>query len=155
MKSSGLPSGSGRSYDLTGQGVDPKDRVEVLKLLELAQNAESRLSEPRRIELLQQALRQDPGDPNVYYQLGAKYEKAGRYPEAMQLYRAALRNGIENSRLHSRIADLLVRSGNKDEAIPEYENAAQLNPADVESQPNLATAYLETRRLPDAQRVYK
>ena len=43
----------------------------------------------------------------------------------------------------------------KDEAIPEYEKAAQFNPADLQSQANLATAYLEKGRLDDAQRVYK
>jgi len=155
LKSLGYLGGPGRSYNLTGQGVDPKDRVEVLKLLEQAQAPESRLTDARRIELLRQALSQDPGDPNVYYQLGAKLEKVGRYPEAMELYRTALRNGIEHSRLHSRIADLAVRSGNKDEAIVEYEKAAQLNPSDIESQANLATAYLEKGRLDDAERVYK
>jgi arylsulfatase A-like enzyme/Flp pilus assembly protein TadD len=155
LKSLGYLGGPGRSYNLTGQGVDPKDRVEVLKLLEQAQAPESRLADSRRIELLRQALSLDPGDPNVYYQLGAKLEKEGRYREAMELYRSALRNGIEHSRLHSRIADLAVRSGNKDEAIVEYEKAAQLNPSDLESQANLATAYLEKGRLDDAERVYK
>jgi choline-sulfatase len=155
LKSLGYLAGPGRSYNLTGQGVDPKDRVEVLKLLEQAQTSEPRLPDSRRIELLRQALSQDPGDPNIYYQLGAKLEKDGRYPEAMELYRTALRNGIEHSRLHSRIADLDVRSGNKDEAILEYQKAAKLNPSDIESQANLATAYLEKGRLDDAERVYK
>jgi choline-sulfatase len=155
LKSLGYLAGPGRSYSLTGQGVDPKDRVKVLKLLEQAQAPESGLADSRRIELLRQALSQDPSDPNVYYQLGAKLEKAGRYPEAMELYRTALRNGIEHSRLHSRIADLSVRSGNKDEAIVEYEKAVQLNASDLESQANLATAYLEKGRLNDAERVYK
>ena len=155
LKSLGYLAGPGRSYDLTGEGIDPKDRVEVLKLLEQAQDPESGLADSNRIELLRKALKQDPGDPNVYYQLGAKLEKAGRYPEALELYRTALRNGIEHSRLHSRIADLLVRSGKKDEAILEYEKAVQLNPSDLESQANLATAYLEKARLDDAERVYK
>ena len=73
----------------------------------------------------------------------------------MTLYRTAVEHGVESARLHSRIGDLLVRSGKKDEAIPEYEKAAQLNPADAESQANLATAYLEKGRLADAERVYK
>jgi tetratricopeptide (TPR) repeat protein len=91
----------------------------------------------------------------LYYQLGAKYEKAGRHPEAIKLYYTALGRGMENARLHSRIGDLLLRSGKKDEAIVEYEKSSRLNPADVESQTNLATAYLEKGRLPDAERVFK
>jgi tetratricopeptide (TPR) repeat protein len=48
-----------------------------------------------------------------------------------------------------------VRSGKKREAIPEYDRALQFNPADLGTQANLATAYLETGRLADAERVYK
>ena len=60
-----------------------------------------------------------------------------------------------SGRLHSRLADLLLRRGEKDAAIVEYEKADQINPADLDSQNNLATAYLEKGRLPDAERVFK
>ena len=156
LKSLGYVSGfSARSYDLTGQGADPKDRVGILKLLALAEDPAAHTPDSRRIELLQQAVKEDPGNPDLYYQLGGKLEKTGRYAEAMKLYYAALAKGIENGRLHSRIADLLVRSGKKAEAIPEYEKAAQLNPGDTASQTNLAVAYLEQGRAPDAERVFK
>ena len=156
LKSLGYVSGfSARAYELTGQGIDPKDRVGILKLLAVAEDPNSDTPQRRRIELLEQALREDPTNPNLYYQLGGKYEKNGRHAEAMKLYYAALQRGIENARLHSRIADLYVRAGKKEQAIPEYEKATQLNPSDVESQTNLATAYLEQGRVPDAERVFK
>jgi arylsulfatase A-like enzyme/cytochrome c-type biogenesis protein CcmH/NrfG len=156
LKSLGYVSGStGRSYQLNGTGADPKDRVGILKLLEMAEDPAARTPDSRRIEYLQQAVKEDPGNPDLYYQLGGKYEKVGRYAEAIKLYRTALGRGIENARYHSRIADLLVRSGKKDDAIPEYEKAVQMNPADAASQTNLATAYMEKGRLPDAERVFK
>ncbi len=154
LKSLGYVSGfTARSYDLKGQGTDPKDRTGVLKLLQSVETGH--LAPARRIELLRQALAQDASDPHLYYELGADYEKAGRSTDAMKLYRWALQRGIQSGRLHSRIADLLVRVGRKDEAIPEYEQAAQYNPSDLQSQANLATAYLEKGRLNDAERVYK
>lgn len=156
LKSLGYVSGfAARTYNLTGQGADPKDRAGILKLMELAGDPAAHTPDSRRIELLQQAVKEDPTNPSLYYQLGSKYEQMGRYADAMKLYYAALERGVENARMHSRIADLLVRSGKKDEAIPEYEKAAQLNPADSASQTNLATAYLEQGRLPDAERVFK
>ena len=156
LRSLGYVSGSSvRTYSLTGQGADPKDRVGILKLVALAEDPAAHTPESRRIELLQQAVKEDPGNPDLYYQLGAKYEKAGRHPEAIKLYYAALEKGIQDGRLHSRIGDLLLRSGKKDEAIPEYEKAASLNPADTASQTNLAVAYLEKGRVPDAERVFK
>ena len=90
-----------------------------------------------------------------YWELGAKYESNGKYGDALKLYESALARGIENGRLHSRVADLSLKRGDKARAITEYEKAAQFNPADLDSQANLGTAYLETGRIADAERVYK
>ena len=156
LKSLGYVSGfTARSYDLKGQGIDPKDRLDILKLLRTVETGGTGLAPPHRIELLKQAIIEDAGDPHLYYELGGEYERDGRPADAMKLYREAVKNGIESGRLHSRMADLLVRAGKKREAIPEYEQAAQFNPADLQSQANLATAYLEQGRLADAERVYK
>jgi tetratricopeptide (TPR) repeat protein len=158
LKSLGYTSGfTSRSYSLDGQGPDPKDGVGILKLMDAAEQPQPGLSAARRIELLQQAVRLDPTNPLLYYTLGAKLEKSGRYDEAMKLYRAALQNGIDkgHGRLHSRLGDLLVHAGKKAEAIPEYEQSVRVNPADVATQANLATAYLESGRLEDAERVLK
>jgi Tfp pilus assembly protein PilF len=156
LKSLGYLSGqAAQAFSLTGQGIDPKDRAGILKLLAVAEDPDSHLPEPRRIALLEEALKQDPTNPDLYYQLGGKYEKNGRHADAMKLYYTAIQKGMDSGRLHSRIGDLLVRSGRKDEAIVEYEKAAQFNPSDAESQTNLATAYLEKGRVADAERVFK
>ncbi len=156
LKSLGYTSGfTSRSYSLNGQGADPKDRVGILKLMDAAEQPQSGLSAPRRIELLQQAVRMDPSNPLLYHSLGAKLEKSGRFDDAMKLYRAALKNGVDNGRLRSRLGDLLVRAGKKAEAIPEYEQSVRMNPADVATEANLGTAYLELGRLADAERVLK
>ena len=156
LQSLGYTSGfTAKSYNLTGQGADPKDRVGILKLMQEAEHPSTPARAGQSIALLRQAMNEDAANPILYYVLGADLEKAGRYGEAMSLYRSAVQHGVESARLHSRIGDLLVRSGKKDEAIPEYEKAAQLNPGDAESQANLATAYLEKGRLADAERVYK
>jgi choline-sulfatase len=156
LKSLGYLSGAGgRSYDLTGTGLDPKDGVEVLRLIDEAESSENNLPEAKRLALLRQALDRDPQNPSLYYQLGGRLEKNGKYDEALALYRSALAKGIDSGRLHSRIGDLVLRRGEKDTAITEYEKAAQINPADLDSQNNLATAYLEKGRLADAERVFQ
>ncbi len=156
LKSLGyLSSAGGRSFELTGTGKDPKDAVKILEIIDEAESGQAKIPEAKRIALLQEALADDPDNPSLYYQLGGRLEKNGRYDEAMQLYRTALSKGIESARLHSRIADLLVRNGDKDTAIGEYEKAAKINPADLDSQNNLATAYLEKGRLADAEKVFR
>lgn len=156
LRSLGYLSGfSPGEYDLNGKGADPKDRVGILKLLYLAEDSSSNLPEPRRIALLQQAVSLDPTNPSLYHQLGGELEKVGRYDDASRLYESALSKGVENGRLHSRIADLALRRGDKDRAIVEYEKAARFNATDLESQTNLATAYLQKGRIPDAERVFQ
>lgn len=156
LKSLGYTSGANaNTYSLNGQGADPKDRVAILRLMDAAEQPQSGLSEPRRIELLQQAIHLDPSNPLLYHSLGAKLEKSGRYDEAMKLYRSALKSIVNDGRLHSRLADLLVRAGKKSDAIPEYEQSMRINPSDVSSQANLATAYLEQGRLADAERILR
>jgi choline-sulfatase len=156
LRSLGYISGvSQPTFDLKGTGVDPKDRLGVLKALEEADGPQSHLPLPRRIEVLRQALKQDATNPTLYYSLGRNCERAGRYAEAIDVYRTAIRNGVESGWLRSRIGDFLVRSGRKTEAISEYERAIRLDPADTGTQTNLATAYVESGRLEDAERVFK
>jgi choline-sulfatase len=150
-----LAGGGGRSYDLNGSGTDPKDRVDVLQWTDQAESNSTTLSEAARTELLRKAMAVDPQNPSLYDLLGGRLEKNGHADEAIALYRTAISKGIDNARLHSRIADLLVRRGDKDAAIVEYEKAAHINPADLDSASNLATAYLEKGRLDDAERVFK
>ena len=67
----------------------------------------------------------------------------------------ARKQGISNGRLLSRLGDLYVRSGKREQAIEAYEKAAQFNPADAQSEVNLATAYLEQGKLADADRCFR
>jgi choline-sulfatase len=146
---------SQRQYTLTGKGIDPKDRIEVLRLLYFAVSPDAGAPSSRRTAMLRQALTADPTNPTVYYHLGDEYGKAGRHDEAFKLYRDGISRGIRTGWIFSRLGWLYLQQGNKDEAIASYERAAQLNPSDCESLSDLATAYLETGKVADAERVYK
>jgi choline-sulfatase len=154
LKSLGYLGGSsGREYSLTGEGVDPKDRVAVLKTLFLSISPGTTL--PQRIAMLRRAFEQDPADPGLYYHLGDAYSKAGRYNEALKLYQDGIRAGLENSWLSARIGHLYIQQGNKINAIPALEKAVHLNPSDTDSLNDLAMAYLETQRIEDSERTFK
>jgi choline-sulfatase len=156
LKSLGYLGGSsGREYTLTGQGIDPKDRLEVLKLLYRAVSPDAGTPPSQRISMLRQALAEDPTNPSIYYHLGDEYGKAARRSEATKLYQAAIRNGLRNAWLFSRLGYLYLQQGDKNEAIASYEKAAQLNPSDSESLNDLAMAYLQTGKIGDAERVFK
>jgi Flp pilus assembly protein TadD len=145
--------GSQGTMELTGKGIDPKDRTHVLKLLHEA-SPDSGQPASRRAELLGQAMAADPSNPTIYYHLGL--ELASRNPaDALRLYRDGLRNGVKTAWLYSRMGSLLLREGKREDAIASFEKAAQLNPTDIESLNDLGLAYLESGRLADAEKAYK
>jgi tetratricopeptide (TPR) repeat protein len=154
LKSLGYLGGSsGREYSLTGKGVDPKDRVAVRKSLFLSISPTT--TQSQRIVMLRRAMEQDPADPGLYFHLGDAYSKAGRYNEELKLYQEAIRSGLDNSWLYSRIGRLYIQQGNKVDAIAALEKAVHLNPSDTDSLNDLAMAYLETQRIEDAERTFK
>lgn len=156
LKSLGYVSGfSERNIELTGKGADPKDHVATLSILQIVMGPGSdKLPPPRKIQLLQQALQDDPLNPSLYYALGEQYKEAGQYNQALQVCLDALHHGIRDGMILARLGQLYLREGNQAEAIRYYEQAAQLDPLDVEGQGNLATAYLQNGRLDDAERVF-
>jgi len=156
LKSLGYLGGaSGREYALGGTGIDPKDRVEILKLLYLAVSRDSGTPSSERIPLLEKALQQDAADPTIYFHLGDEYQAAGRWAEAVNLYQEGIRHGLRNAWLYSRLGYLYVQQGNKGEGIAFYEKAAQLNPSDSDSLNDLGMAYLETGKVADAERAFQ
>ena len=66
----------------------------------------------------------------------------------------ALHHTALNGMILSRLANLYLRTGNLKEAISYYQQAEQQNPLDIESQNDLATAYLQSGQLADAERVF-
>jgi tetratricopeptide (TPR) repeat protein len=156
LRSLGYVSGfSPPQIELTGQGIDPKDRVEILKLEHLAVGLEIEPPLPRRIELLRKAIALDPANPLMYSHLGVAYTAAGRYQDALDLYLSAMKHGVRSPKLYGRIAELYLRSGDHDRAIAYYEKSVQVDPADVEAQNNLGMAYLEKGQAEQAEHVFR
>lgn len=156
LRSLGYLGGSSRQeYSLAGKGIDPKDHVEVLRLLHLAVSPDAGGAARRPIPLLRQALARDPTNPTVYYHLGLELGRTGQQAEALALYRNAIARGVDTAWIHSRLGHLQLQQGSRDAAIASFEKAAQLNPSDCESLSDLGLAYLEVEKVADAERVYK
>jgi arylsulfatase A-like enzyme/Flp pilus assembly protein TadD len=152
LKSLGYLGGSStQPAELTGQGTDPKARLDVLRLLHLGTN--STAPAPERISMLRQAIARDPANPSLYNSLGNLYAAAGRQGDAMKLYDDALRKGVHTAWLYARLGGLYLRQGKTKESIALFETATQLNPSDYESLETLAVAYRQAGRKEDSERA--
>jgi arylsulfatase A-like enzyme/Tfp pilus assembly protein PilF len=156
LKSLGYLGGaSQQQVSLTGQGIDPKDRTEVLKLLYVAASPDAGTPASKRLSALLKALALDPSNPTIYHHLGSEYKASGKVREAVELYRDGIEHGVRTGWLYSRLASLYVKLGRREEAIDAFERAAQLNPSDCDSLSDLAQAYLDSGRPLDAERALK
>ena len=133
-----LAGDSGREFELNGTGIDPKDRIAVLKLLEEAVAPGTRATVEERIVLLRKAQSIDPTNPEVLDQLGETYQNAHQYDKAVNTYELAIKNGVESARICSRIGNLKVRLGKRGEQ--------RRPPGDSERSPHLPRRPDEKRR---------
>jgi choline-sulfatase len=157
LKSLGYVGGnSGENIDLNGHGADPKDRVDILKIEQVAMGPNSeKLPLARKIELLRQGLAEDPTNPALTFELSKLYMQSAQYDLALQVYLTALHQGVLSQMLLTRLGDLYLRAGQHDPAIHYFEKAVQLDPLDAESETNLGTAYAQSGRAADAEHAFR
>jgi len=149
-----VSAGAAASLELTGTGADPKDRVHILELIDEASTSLKKVSPPQRLKALEQALKEDPGNPLLYYFLGEAYEKSNRDADALKLYETAVKKKVPtNNRVFVRMALIYGRQGKVDEGITAFERALDADPSDTETQNRLAVAYLLRGRTAEAERM--
>ncbi len=88
---------------------------------------------PHRVEeiaILRDAVEKNPQDGRAFYYLGNALASKERYAEALEAWRAAVRWDPGNGVAHRNLALALSKSGEKEQAIAEYERAIQATPED-------------------------
>ncbi|PYU97446.1 MAG: hypothetical protein DMG10_30840 [Acidobacteria bacterium] len=157
LESLGYVSAGGPKYvSLTGQGIDPKDRVHILKLMEESGSTENKRTPEQRVRLLEKARKEDPTNPVIYYLLGQVYEKSQQPDRALEIYRTALRQKVTaTSKIYARMGVIYGEQGRLDEAISAFQKALEMDPTDLESHDKLALAYLLKGRIAEAERILK
>ena len=154
LSSLGYIPGSEGNISLNGEGADPKDRIGVLDAFErVAGPGSEKISSADKIAILEQALKEDPTNPSLYYTLGKQYTDAGETDQAVQTYLAALRHGLENGTIFSLLGKSYLRSSRPKQAIVVFRQALKLNPSDVERQNNLANGYMQNNQQEDAEHL--
>jgi arylsulfatase A-like enzyme/Flp pilus assembly protein TadD len=157
LRSLGYLGGSSQqSASLDSGGADPKDQVEILKLLHLAKDTPAnQMSSARRIELYKEALAKDPSNPSLYYALGDEYQQTGQNEANLQLCLDALHHGVAGSMILSRLGQLYLGKGDAKQAIAYYEPAVKMFPMDVGTISGLASAYSANGELAEATAEYQ
>ncbi len=152
LRSLGYLGGSSQqSASLDSTGADPKDQVEILKLLHQAKDTPAdEMSSSRRIELYRKALAKDPSNPALYYALGDEYQRTGQNEANLQLCLEALHHGVTGPMILSRLGQLYLSRGDAKQAIAYYEPAVKMDPTDIGTIDGLGSAYSANGQLAEA-----
>ena len=134
-------------------GPDPKDRVEVLEVMEKTGQMMNHDRFQEALPSLVRAIELDPHNPMLYSRLALCYERTGQYRKAMAVYQESIERDVTSDTTYSELGELHVRMGQIKEAISAMEQASKMNPANLQNLTNLANAYLQSGRPQDAERT--
>jgi Flp pilus assembly protein TadD len=147
--------GATREIQLGTDAPDPKDRIAVLKTMEQAEKFLNARDNVHAAQFMEQALRQDPGNPLAHVYLAMAEERAGRPERAVAVYEAAISQHIFTDLIYARLGKLYLRLHQLDKAVDAMSRANQINPTDLDNLRNLGTAQLQLGRVDEAEKTFK
>lgn len=150
-----VSAGTSREIHLGTDAPDPKDRMAVLKLMQAAEKCLNAQDNARAAQLMEQALRQDPGNPLGHIYLAMAWERAGQVERAIEVYQDAMKQGIFTGLIYARLGKLYLRLHELDKAVDVMNRSNQINPTDLDNLRNLGTAQLQLGRVAEAERAFK
>jgi len=102
------------------------------------------------VQTFMEAMRMNPENEDVHYDLGLALTRQGKLEEAIQQYLEALRIFPNYVEAHNNLGNLLMRTGRTGEAIQHFEIALKIMPVYASAHNNLGTALQKTGRMDDA-----
>jgi arylsulfatase A-like enzyme/Flp pilus assembly protein TadD len=155
LQSLGYVSGGTRHIQLGTTAPDPKDRLEVLRILSRVEDLLNSKDYARSARLMEQALRLDPTNPRGHMYLATAYEEMGQYQRAVQVFQHALDVKVETDRIYARLGIDYLHLHDFGKAVDAMAHASRINPKDLNNLLNLGMAYLQTGRVDDAERAFR
>jgi tetratricopeptide (TPR) repeat protein len=90
-----------------------------------------------------------------WYNLGIVYGKSGRYQEAIEAFKEAIRINPDYAEAHNGLGAIYGQSGKLQEAIEAFKQAIRIKPGFAKPHANLGTAYGKLNRLQEAIQALK
>ena len=147
--------GTSGEIQLGTAAADPKDRVEVLKLLTRAENLLGAKDYTGLARVMEQAIRVDSTNPRGHLYLGTAYERMGQYQRAIEVYQHAIAAKVRTDRVYARMGVDYLHLQQFEKAINAMEQAHRLNPNDLNNLLNLGMAYLQLGRLKESEQSFR
>ncbi|HUI90867.1 MAG TPA: tetratricopeptide repeat protein [Chitinivibrionales bacterium] len=104
---------------------------------------------------LKGAIAAGEADAGMYNIQGMHYQKAGMYPQAIQMFQKALSSDPKNTAILMALGSCQVKAGSMTEAAVTYEQVLEVNPQDIGVYKMLGEMYIQQKKTDQALSVYK
>jgi arylsulfatase A-like enzyme/Flp pilus assembly protein TadD len=135
--------------------VDPKDRLELWRNIELGLSLFNQGNYSGALDTLNKALSEDRDIPILYAYIGWSNIQLNRYDEAERVYRQALERGIESAEIHANLGLISYHRRAFAEAEKELLIALKLEESSVPAHYRLADVYRATKNYSKAIEQYR
>ena len=102
------------------------------------------------IELLERALKRNPGQETAWNNLGRAYMRSGQLPKAEQAFRTAIEKNPFDEWAHNNLGMLLFEYGQLPEAEAAFRKQIDITPLDIYAHGNLGKLLLHRRQYAEA-----
>ncbi len=155
LRSLGYISDSRSPASSGSSAVDPKDKLELWRDIELGLHFFSQKNFSRALEVLTKVLANDKHIPIIYGHVGWSHTQLGQYGDAERTYLEAFEHGIESAELRANLGLVYYRQGNFVKAEKELRMALNLDEASIDAHYRLADVYRATKNYPKAVEHYR
>ncbi len=135
--------------------ADPKDRFEVYKKISMANDYIGEGDYATAVELLEPALKDDPGNPQVLLLLSTCYMETDRPLEAKERLESLLKNHPEDIRALMRMAELLSEEGKPGDVEALCKKALSVDASNTMANMLMGKVYMDANRFDDALRYLR
>ena len=136
-------------YNLGLSSFYLNDKATALKQYEILKSLDSELANK-----LSNYIRRNP-DAMAHYNLGNAYGDSGKYQEAIESYKQALRIDPDYADAHFNLGYTYRKLGKYQEAIESYKQALRIDPGYADAHFNLGYAYRKLGKYQEALEQYK
>ena len=151
------PKSEVRSPQISSPATEPGP-VAGRGVAELVNRANDLIRQDKAAEslpLLMDALRLEPDDEDVHYNLGIALSRLGRHEEALEHYHEAIRLFPDYVEAHNNMGNLLQQLGRFDEAIDHFRSAVKIMPDFAVGWNSLGTASQHFGQPAEAAKCFK
>lgn len=106
------------------------------------------------LENLVTALRKEPNDPEIHFNLGATLNKLGRVNDAIEAYQRALELSPHYDEAHNNLGRIYLNKGELELAETHFKDALQTNPRNYNAHNNYGIIFIRRKMYEEAEKHF-